>query len=533
MQMQNNNRLRGITLLMSISQLLLLLFIAYWLRSEYLTEEQQLKKELTVELNEVYRDVADSILIRTIIEPSLQGLDTYKFNMYTGEQSMTYKENSGTPINVKSIDQQTADSIQKSISIRYLDSNKHIRMPHTAFKSLRIRKPTTIESQIKNFPHTKVIHSADSTVIYKFDSSEKFELVDTFDSKKMLRSIYTLIAKEIFRDSLGNMTLKIELDDSNRTRNKFMYVLNKNGRNFNADWVSNDTLLQDGRNHFTISVENDKQMEISGYGWHLVKKMSPQILFALLLILSTGLSLLLTYRSLRRQMKLSEMKNGLISNMSHELKTPVSTVKVALEALDNFDVVNQPDKAREYIHMAMLETHRLELLVNKALNTSLMEQGKMTLQRQRHDVLNIVTEIVQALRLRLEQNNTTIHLNSRGDNFVTNVDKLHLQGAVMNIIDNSIKYGRPPVEININVIATDASITIEVKDNGPGIPEAYIEQVFEKFFRVPEGDRHNVKGYGLGLSYVQQVMQLHNGMAKISNHPDGGCLFTLQFFRGR
>ena len=100
-------------------------------------------------------------------------------------------------------------------------------------------------------------------------------------------------------------------------------------------------------------------------------------------------------------------------------------------------------------------------------------------------------------------------------------------------IDNSLKYGNPPTEIGIKVIAKDASIIIEMTDNGPGIPEQYVTQVFEKFFRVPEGDQHNVKGYGLGLSYVQQVMQLHGGVAQVSNLPERGCKFRLQFYRGR
>lgn len=227
------------------------------------------------------------------------------------------------------------------------------------------------------------------------------------------------------------------------------------------------------------------------------------------------------------------MKDGLISNMSHELKTPVATVKVALEAMDDYNIINNPQQAREYIHMARLETQRLEMLITKALNTSLMEQGKISLQKSNTDITLLTEDIVQSLKLRAEQNNTHITLHTEGTNFTINIDKLHVQGAILNIIDNSMKYATPPVNIKIKIIAQDATIAVHITDNGPGIPENYISQVFDKFFRVPTGDRHNVQGYGLGLSYVKQVMQLHNGVAQVNNIPGGGCRFTLQFFRGR
>jgi len=109
------------------------------------------------------------------------------------------------------------------------------------------------------------------------------------------------------------------------------------------------------------------------------------------------------------------------------------------------------------------------------------------------------------------------------------IDKLHIQGVLVNLIDNSLKYGDKPVHININLAEQNGKIQLALTDNGPGIPEEYKEKVFEKFFRVPNANRHNTKGHGLGLSYAAQVMRQHNGSINVNNVAAGGCMFTLSF----
>lgn len=505
MKGKNQHRLRLIQVLMVSSELLLLAFIGYWLRSEYASEKNRLQKDLTVELREAYNDVADSLLIENFVRPIMLEAGANADTVFNAQPVFIYKgDGSHLPSKGSLITSIQNDS---ATEVRIRNSKK------------RIKYELNIMDSIGN-----------TDTNFHVNISE----VDSASYKDVMSSIYVLLARAMVKDSLIKKDMISVLGDTIYSEFTLEKIVNDKGKRFTAKWVSDDSTREvKGVKQIRISLENNKQVQVSGYEMHLLKKITPQILFTLLLLLTSGIAFWMTYRSLRKQIRLSELKNGLISNMSHELKTPVSTVKVALEALDDFDVVNQPEKAREYIHMAMLETHRLELLVNKALNTSLMEQGKMTLERQPVNLFNLVEDIVSALRLRLEQKGASINLSSEGNNFITNADKLHVQGAVMNIIDNSMKYGSEHVVIDIRIIAKDASITIEISDNGPGIPEKYIEQVFEKFFRVPEGDRHNVKGYGLGLSYVRQVMHMHNGSATIKNLTGRGCLFSLQFFRGR
>jgi two-component system phosphate regulon sensor histidine kinase PhoR len=179
--------------------------------------------------------------------------------------------------------------------------------------------------------------------------------------------------------------------------------------------------------------------------------------------------------------------------------------------------------------MASSEMDRLELLATRVLNTSLLDAGKIYLQQETHDLKTIVEDILQNMQLRFRQHQAKVSLTATGNSFLVNIDKLHVQGVLVNLLDNSLKYKMAPVNININLTENNGAVQLALSDNGPGIPEEYKEKVFEKFFRVPTGNRHNTKGHGLGLSYAAQVMRLHNGNIQVNNIAEGGCMFTLTF----
>lgn len=312
----------------------------------------------------------------------------------------------------------------------------------------------------------------------------------------------------------------------------FTQRMHDHGWDFSSQWVNtkSNPRRADGdifimSNFFT----SEYGVVIRHYASFLAKRMLPQVFFILFLLAITAIAFRTTYISLKKQMGLTELKDDFISNMSHELKTPVATVKVALEALNNFNVMEHPERSKEYLQMAVIEMSRLELLVNRALSTSLLESGKLALQKEKYDLKALTEEVLLGLQLKLQQHDAKVVLETVGNNFLSSVDKMHTQGVLINLIDNSIKYGVKPVEIKITLTEQDETIQLAVADNGPGIPEEYSERVFEKFFRVPTGNRHNTKGYGLGLSYAAQVMQQHMGSISVANIPNGGCRFTLTF----
>ena len=312
----------------------------------------------------------------------------------------------------------------------------------------------------------------------------------------------------------------------------FTSEMRRNGWFFNSKWINNSDSDKKGDRAIFIKstfFTNANGIIVNNYWWYLFYKLLPQILFVVILLSISAIAFLVTFRSLKAQIKLGNLKDDFISNMSHELKTPIATVKVALEALGNFNVIDDPKLGREYLGMATSEMDRLELLATRVLNTSLLESGRIYLQQETYDLKKMVEEALQTMQLRFRQYKAKVSFESTGNNFLIPVDKLHMQGVLVNLLDNSLKYGGDKTNIRVSLTENNGKIQLSLTDNGPGIPEEYREKVFEKFFRVPTGNRHNTKGHGLGLSYAAQVMRQHNGSINVNNVAEGGCVFTLTF----
>ncbi len=261
---------------------------------------------------------------------------------------------------------------------------------------------------------------------------------------------------------------------------------------------------------------------------HVLKRILPQILFSLLLLGIVGISFYLSSRTLKRERELALLRNDLMSNMSHELKTPISTVGVALEALSNFDAANDPKLRKEYIDISRSEVKRLGLLVDKALNISLFEQGKFIYEKQTINLNEEIERILKTLNVQLKNNQAKIEYVKSGSNFRVKVDKTHLINVIHNLIENAIKYSSDSAEIFIQLKEDAGQLKLSIKDNGIGIPSIYQNKVFDKFFRVPQGNKHNVKGHGLGLSYVKEVITNQGGKILLESEEGIGSTFTLE-----
>lgn len=265
------------------------------------------------------------------------------------------------------------------------------------------------------------------------------------------------------------------------------------------------------------------------YKGYVLRQMLPDAAFALLLFGVTAAAFLLIYRSLRQQQRLTQLKNEFISNVTHELKTPITTVGVALEALSDFEALRDPDKTREYLALSKLELDRLALLVDKVLRLSMFEQREHRLQTEPLDLAALARQVIAAMTLQANRAGATIHFEPpAGQDFTCSGDRLHLSSVIFNLLDNALKYGGDAPEIGVSLEKTAATIRLQVQDKGPGIPPEYQSRVFEKFFRVPAGDRHDVKGHGLGLSYVAQVLRQHGGDIRVESRVGEGSVFTVE-----
>ncbi len=292
--------------------------------------------------------------------------------------------------------------------------------------------------------------------------------------------------------------------------------------------------LQKGNHSFgnvTIGLKNPQTYSMAiGNSWSfLVKRIALPVVFSILLLGITIAAFLVLYKNLRKQRKLAELKNEFISNITHELKTPIATVGVAIEALKNFNAIDDPERTREYLDISQNELHRLSLLVDKVLKLSMFESQGIELKYEMLNLRGLVTEVVESLKLQLEKYKATVDVHYDGETEFRG-DRLHLLSVVFNLLDNALKYRSTDkeVKIDVRINGTADAVQLIIQDNGIGISPEYQEKIFEKFFRVPHGDTHNAKGYGLGLSYVAQVIKKHEGTISVESRPGEGTRFTIR-----
>ncbi|MBX2924859.1 MAG: HAMP domain-containing histidine kinase [Chitinophagaceae bacterium] len=270
------------------------------------------------------------------------------------------------------------------------------------------------------------------------------------------------------------------------------------------------------------------RLELGNTSSYLLAKLLPQILFSVFLLGLTISAFVFLYRNLKAQQRLTDIKNEFISNITHELKTPISTVSVAIEAIKSFDVLKRPETAREYLDIAGNELNRLSMLVDKVLKLSMFEKQQTELKQDEFDIRQLANEVINSMSLQFEKAKAKVYLHAAGDNFTIHADQMHITSVLYNLIDNALKYSKDQPVINISIHCDPKYCTIKVKDNGIGIDEEYRQKIFEKFFRVPTNNRHNIKGYGLGLSYVAHIVRQHHGTISLESAPGEGSEFIVK-----
>jgi two-component system, OmpR family, phosphate regulon sensor histidine kinase PhoR len=247
-----------------------------------------------------------------------------------------------------------------------------------------------------------------------------------------------------------------------------------------------------------------------------------------LLIALTIASFLFIFKNLVTQQRLADIKNDFISNITHELKTPIATVNVAIEALRNFGGLYDPERTKEYLDISASELQRLSLLVDKVLKISMFEKKEITLEKEKFDLVKLSREVMDSMKLQFEQQNAVTALEISGENFIIQADKLHMTSVIYNLLDNALKYSKENPHISVYIFDRSQYVELRVSDNGIGIANEYRSKIFEQFFRVPGGDKHNIKGYGLGLSYVNHIIRRHQGFIEVESELGKGSTFTVK-----
>jgi signal transduction histidine kinase len=258
----------------------------------------------------------------------------------------------------------------------------------------------------------------------------------------------------------------------------------------------------------------------------IISKIVPQAGFSLVTTSLIFLSFLLIFRNLRSQQKLMVQKDSFINNITHELKTPVASVSVALEAMKSFDVLQNKKKTMDYLEHASAELKRLEILTDKILSTSVLEyEGMYSLSRI--NLSELILKIIDSFKILTTQKQIEVDYRKK-DTIYINGHEEELSQAIFNLLDNAVKYADSGGYIGVSISENPGYVQIIIEDKGPGISSEHKSRVFEKFYRIPTGNVHNVKGYGLGLYYVAAVIRRHHGKINLESQPQKGCKFLIK-----
>ncbi len=228
-----------------------------------------------------------------------------------------------------------------------------------------------------------------------------------------------------------------------------------------------------------------------------------------------------------RQRKLSELKNDFINNMTHEFKTPISTISLACQALSDKDIPRSNEMYNDYIQIIGDENHRLGEMAEKILQTAILEKGNLLLRPEAIDVHQLISDAIHKIAIQIEIRDGIITQSLKAEHPLIKADKVHLSNVVFNLLDNANKYSPRKPQIMISTADAENGVLISVHDKGMGISKANLKRIFEKLYRVPTGDVHNVKGFGLGLSYVKFIVEKHGGSISVESEPGKGSTFTM------
>lgn len=260
---------------------------------------------------------------------------------------------------------------------------------------------------------------------------------------------------------------------------------------------------------------------------YLLRTMWLLLTISAMFILVIIFSFSFTVSTIIRQKKVSEIKNDFINNMTHELKTPISTISLACQALKDPDIKNRVGIVDNYINVIADENKRLAMVVENVLRTAVMDKGELKLKITEINVNEVVDQVLQNMKLQLEQRGGSFITDLQADRPMVQADMVHITNVVFNLVDNALKYTEKIPVIKVGTRNEANGLVVFVEDNGIGISKENQRKIFDKLYRVPTGNIHNVKGFGLGLSYVKAIVDKHNGWITVQSELNKGSRFEI------
>lgn len=378
-----------------------------------------------------------------------------------------------------------------NLSSRYQNIQEIIRRQYLYQKGLLSEVILNILRESGNRP---VLQRADSIAIRNYLSSE-------------LSSIGMPLP---FRFSISN------------NEGKTFYQTEGFDRN-NTKAIYSQTLFPNSDSQLWLNVEFPSK---SNYVFSSVRFIIPTLAFSLILLVIFIFTIFLAWR----QKKLSEMKTDFVNNMTHELKTPISTISLAAQMLADDSIKKSPSSLNHISQVITDETKRLRFQVEKVLQMSVFENSSASLKFKETDANNVIKNVVNTFKIKVEKYGGILTCDLQAEDSTVMVDEMHFTNIIYNLLDNAVKYMKPDTKPNLEVITKDTNdhkLKIMVKDNGIGIKKEDLKRIFEKFYRVSTGNLHDVKGFGLGLAYVKKMVTQFHGSINVESEPEKGSTFII------
>ncbi len=521
--------------------MVLTLFNAFWLRQNYTEQKRNLQKDITNNFEKTVSGMQDSLIKRQVdssmkaskmavavkrnkpvieadkVLPEIRGFVTGRSVPPSIMQHDTSQRKSITIFSSSKfgfVDSMGKDLLAKMIHSIKIDSNRNsIR--------IQLKSDSGIQSRGQIRPVGPMVFLSDM----KFDTLIR-------PSRKLVNRVYMKTSSKKNGTTEQNVVINFMVDTlkAPEIERKYRASLIKQQITlpFNVAIVPKAKVDSTVEIRAAVPFGNVVYLaEFAESRLYLFKKIIPETLFSLFLVTITSLSFWLIYRNLQQQNRLTALKNDFVSNITHELKTPISTVSVAIEALSNFNVLQNPTQTKEYLEISKNELNRLSILVDKVLKMSVFEQKELVLNNDNVNFSSLVESVLATMKLQFEKCQAHVNFDLLGKTFTIIGDSIHLTNVVYNLLENALKYSKDP-QINVVLQENEENLQLSIEDNGMGISEEFLPKIFDKFFRVPTGNVHNIKGYGLGLSYVKNVVERHNGTIEVNSRLGEGSTFIMR-----
>lgn len=374
---------------------------------------------------------------------------------------------------------------------------------------------------------TGIIHYSNATTNIKAKNKMMNDLMQELFSFGHPLSLEERLPQEVLDSIIDRVLI------TNGIKAKFKFgVFNDYGEALYANTANTDELLYSkyqvelfpldlfGSRYFLLlSIPDERGI--------VIRSMWMMLGFSALFLLIIIFAFYYTINTLVKQKKLSIIKNDFINNMTHELKTPISTISLACEALSDQDISKAESSRARFVNMISEENKRLGTLVENVLQSAVIERGELKLKKENVLLDKIIDDAVQHIHIQVQKRGGTLTVNNEAPGSNIFGDKVHISNVFYNLLDNAIKYTAGAPEISVDVTRLVGGVLIKIKDNGIGIAKEHQNKVFEKLYRVPTGDRHDVKGFGLGLSYVKSIVESHDGEISLDSALGKGSTFVI------